>query len=351
MVCPEAKAGVLAVVAALGFTPVCRWLALRERILDQPGGRKDHPAPTPLLGGIAVAGALVVPFLMLAEQSTVYLRVLPAFGAALVLGLVDDFRDLPAHAKAGGQAIAASLALLALPNVLIPSITQVPAIDAVAAGVFLVVVMNAVNFADNMDGLCALTAAAILSVAALLASDQAARIIGLAGAGACLGFLPWNLSKRAKTFLGDAGSLALGLLVGTLALAVGRDYEVIANPAMVCLLLCGLPLVDAATITIQRAANRRPIIVGARDHLSHRLVALGLRPLPAVLVLATATLASAWLAAVYVEMVRPWRTVLVAASWCAAAVIIAVAGVAPVYADAPPPARGSKANGTEAADG
>lgn len=328
---PELLVALVAAASACALAPPVRWLARRERIVDVPGGRKRHSEATPLLGGLAVLGGIAAAFLATTGPTTALARLAPALCAALVLGLLDDVRDLPAYVKVVGQTLAAGLALLGVPG-LAPPFTGVAALDCAVAAAYLVAVMNTINFADTFDGLCALSVASVLGVASVLAAQPEARLLAAAGVGGCLGFLPWNLSRRAKLFLGDAGSLSLGLLVGCLALGTASDYAAAASPWMTALLLCGIPLVDGATVTLERLRHRRPLVVGARDHLSHRLVALGL-PAPAMVgAVAGGTLASALLAAAYTGMdTGRIRNALVAGAWLLAAGIVVLAGRVTVY--------------------
>jgi len=328
----EATGAAVAFVASLMLAPGCRWLARREKILDRPGGRKHHAAPTPLLGGLAVAGGVVLALVLVGPETTPLLRLLPALALALILGVTDDIREMTAHGKAAGQAVASALAVAALPELLAPHITGLRAADFLLAAAFLVGMMNAVNFADTFDGLCALTSAAILGVSGTLATSPDVRLVAFAGAAACIGFLPWNLSARRKLFLGDTGSLFLGLLIGAVALIVAGDYESVARPEMIPLFLCGVPIVDATTVALHRVLARRPIVVGGRDHLSHRLVLAGLTPKVAVLALAACSGATAALTHAYVSLQGPARTTLVAASWIAASAVIAVSLRSRVYA-------------------
>ncbi len=333
----------LAITAAL--TPACRWVARKQRIVDRPGGRKNHAAPTPYLGGLAVAAGLSAPVLLLTPDGAPVFRLAPAAAGALLLGVLDDVRELPAYAKVVGQTLVAVLALLALPTDLCPAFTLIPSLNLLLAGLLIVILMNAVNFADTFDGLCSLSAAAILAGAGWLATEGDSRVLAFSAAGACLGFVPWNLSSRAKIFLGDGGSLFLGLLVGALALKAAGDYERIASPAMVFLLLCGIPLVDATTVTVQRLLHSRPLIVGARDHLSHRLVAVGFPKGAMVAAIAGATAISALLAAAYIGLDPGWpRAGLAALAWILAALIVLGAGAARVYGEAPESVKAAQAS-------
>jgi UDP-GlcNAc:undecaprenyl-phosphate GlcNAc-1-phosphate transferase len=331
----------VAALAGLVLTPLCSSVARRLGILDQPGGRKAHGRPTPLLGGVAVAAAATVGWLAVVEPESAMARVLLAAWPALVVGLLDDVRELPAHTKAAALAVTSGLVLVGLPGLALPRVTGVAPLDAGLALVFLWVVANAVNFADNMDGLCGLTVAGILAVVGLMAGTEDARALAWSTAGATLGFLPWNLSGRGRVFLGDAGSLFLGTVVGATALCVARENQDSGCPAMIPLLLCGVPLLDAATVTACRLLHRRPLVVGARDHLSHRLLALGLPERGVAVGLGVASAASALIAAAYVAQTDTGRLVIGGSVGLMAAVVVvaAVTVAAPTAGRDSPPAK------------
>jgi UDP-GlcNAc:undecaprenyl-phosphate GlcNAc-1-phosphate transferase len=145
-----------------------------------------------------------------------------------------------------------------------------------ALSVFWVVgVMNAFNLMDNMDGASA-TVAGVSSLGAGTFALLAGNTLGLpplcfATAGACLGFLPWNLANPARIFMGDGGSLPLGLLVaGSAMIAINRSY-LGPSGVVVAALLVGLVILDTTLVTISRSRAGTPVLSGGRDHLTHRL--------------------------------------------------------------------------------
>jgi UDP-GlcNAc:undecaprenyl-phosphate GlcNAc-1-phosphate transferase len=139
---------------------------------------------------------------------------------------------------------------------------------------WVVSVMNAFNLMDNMDGAAATTAAvsaAGAGVLGLISGDTALAALSFAVAGACFGFLPRNLSKPARIFMGDGGSLFLGLLVARVTMAaVTRNY-LGPSGVIIAALLVGLVIFDTSLVTISRTRAGRSVLTGGRDHLTHRL--------------------------------------------------------------------------------
>jgi UDP-GlcNAc:undecaprenyl-phosphate/decaprenyl-phosphate GlcNAc-1-phosphate transferase len=221
-----------------------------------------------------------------------------AGAAAFVVGLCDDNRWIGPRAKFAGQlAIAGATASVIRP-------TWLPAVAAVPlATLVLVAAMNSFNLLDNMDGLAAGTAAIAAGTLALMTFivDESAdvRVLALAIVGTCIGFLPLNYRPRrtATVFMGDSGAHLLGLLVGACALlaspggAGGISATVVAP-----LLILALPILDTSLVIMVRFAQGRPVWRGGRDHLSHRLVYIGLgerQAVAALLLLAAACGATA----------------------------------------------------------
>lgn len=276
----------LLVVAVVGLgvtaaaTPLARRLARATGFLDHPGGRKRHREATPYLGGLAILAGVVV---ALAS------RWVPAAGAGVVvlgagalaaLGLWDDRRGVSLGAELGVQTAVAAVTVAVGFSA---HVTGWVPLDAAITVVWLVGITNALNLLDNIDGLAAgtaLAAAAGLLVVAVHADQPAVAGLGGAVAGACAGFLFYNL-RDASIFMGDAGSLVLGYLlaVGALALEPAASRPV---SLVVPLLLLALPLTDTTMVVVGRLAHGRPVMQGGRDHLSHRLIARGLAPLRAV---------------------------------------------------------------------
>jgi UDP-GlcNAc:undecaprenyl-phosphate GlcNAc-1-phosphate transferase len=203
--------------------------------------------------------------------------------AAFTIGFLDDSRSIGPRAKFVGQiAVAAGTAAAIHPHWL-------PIAAAIPLGTFvLVAAMNSFNFLDNIDGLAAGTAgiaAWALALTTLFAGGMAPRLLGCAAAGACLGFLPLNYRphRPARLFMGDAGAHLLGFVVAASALvATPAGAGGVAVTVLAPLLILALPIIDTSLVIIVRLAEGRPIWQGGRDHISHRLVYVGLSEREAV---------------------------------------------------------------------
>ncbi|HPC62520.1 MAG TPA: MraY family glycosyltransferase [Verrucomicrobiota bacterium] len=311
----------LAVVSAclttLAALPLWRRWCLRTGLVDDPGHRKIHAHPVPLAGGLAVMTGLVLPaaggVLLLAVMQQTGFRAATAalvpigyglsrrstelaviFAGALgmlFLGWLDDKHELRPRAKFAGQVLVA--ALVAAGGVRITLFVPSILFSYVVTILWMLTVINAFNFMDNMNGLCAgLGAIGAWYFAAIAAVDgqYLVALIAFLTLGALLGFLPYNF-PNARAFLGDAGSHLVGYLLAVLAILphfyssrMPRPWAVLAP-----LLILALPLADMAWVVVWRWRAGRPFYVGDTNHLSHRLVRWGLSPTRAVLLI--------WLAA------------------------------------------------------
>ncbi|MFI5402569.1 MAG: hypothetical protein ACHQ1G_06495 [Planctomycetota bacterium] len=246
--------------------PVIARFALSRNAVVLPGGRYAHPGKTPLLGGLAI----VLPFVaFLAYEGT--LRSLGlALGACLMAGVgaVDDLRGISPRGKLLGQAAGALILvatghraseLLLAPWGVVPS----AGVEVLLVVFWVVLVTNAINLVDGMDGLAATAAlVAALGGAALGVAPLASIVL----AGAILGFLRFNL-PRAQIFLGDSGSLFLGFATAGLLLGGPAPFNV---PVALCLV--ALPVGDAALSTLRRFLRGKPVFTGDRGHVHHRLL-------------------------------------------------------------------------------
>ena len=229
--------------------------------------------------------------------------------AAFALGLCDDNRWIGPRTKFAGQVVIA----VATASVIRPS--WLPVAAAVPLGAFvLVAAMNSFNFLDNIDGLAAGTAAIAAGALALMtlfvSEPGVVRTLACAVVGTCVGFLPLNYRRGpAALFMGDSGAHLLGLLVGACALlatpggAGGVSVTVVAP-----LLILALPILDTSLVILIRLAERRPVWRGGRDHLSHRLVYVGLGERQAVAVLLLLAAACAGTALLVVAFEDPLVT-------------------------------------------
>lgn len=272
---------------AVAATPLARRAAFSLGILDQPNARKVHSSPVPLLGGVAIYVAFLAALLLFSDAFYVNQMIGILLGASWVsfLGIWDDWRTLRPLFKLAGQFLA--IAVLILTGVQVEFLRN-PYLNVLVTVAWVVGITNAVNFLDNMDGLSGGVTAiasvwflllAILNGQFLVAPFAAALL------GASLGFLVYNFNP-ARIFMGDAGSLFLGFMLA----AVGLKLRFPGNPDsitwMIPILVLGIPILDMTLVTISRLRRRvNPWTTAGKDHLSHRLVRLGLTHRSAVLVI------------------------------------------------------------------
>jgi UDP-GlcNAc:undecaprenyl-phosphate/decaprenyl-phosphate GlcNAc-1-phosphate transferase len=281
----------LIALAALLFsvlaTPLARRAALRIGVVATPRARDLHLAPVPLLGGAAIYAGFVLALLLLGDRA--YIRELIAIllGATLVslLGLADDRWGLSAPAKLVGQLLAGLILLLGGTQV---QLFATPWLNWALTLLWVMVITNAINFIDNMDGLSggvtSIAAAFFLLLAAMNEPRQV--LVGAMSAallGACIGFLRYNLNP-ATIFMGDTGSLFIGFILAALAIKLRFLGNLNLITWMVPLCVLALPLFDTALVFVARLRRGvNPFTTAGKDHLSHRLHALGLTRREAVL--------------------------------------------------------------------
>jgi UDP-GlcNAc:undecaprenyl-phosphate GlcNAc-1-phosphate transferase len=275
-----------ALVMAVGGTPVIRRMALRLGIIDQPNARKIHVSPIPLLGGVAIYGSCIAAVLLFGNRFGLHELVSILVGASLMsfLGVWDDRRSLSPFLKLMGQFLAASI--LVLTGVRIGTFPWEAVNVAVTLG-WVVVITNAMNLLDNMDGLSGGVGAAAAIYFLLLAAMNDQYLVGALTAaliGACLGFLVYNFNP-ASIFMGDAGSLFIGFMLAAVGIKLRFPEGIEIVTWMVPVLILGLPLFDTTLVIISRLRRGlNPLTTPGKDHISHRLVAMGYTRREAVLI-------------------------------------------------------------------
>jgi UDP-GlcNAc:undecaprenyl-phosphate/decaprenyl-phosphate GlcNAc-1-phosphate transferase len=290
----------VAAVVSLVLTPIAIRAALHLGVLDRPGEHKSHRTPTPYLGGVAIVLAvtlsIVAAALLRPESSALgQLVALLAIAVAMSLtGLLDDLRGLPVTVRFGVQLLAA----LGLWGIGIRAeLTGEVWIDLPLTIVWTVGITNAMNLLDNMDGLSASTAtiaALWFGTIALVNGQFLVSALAFALAGGAAGFLRDN-RPPARIYMGDAGSLFLGIMLAALGMLLSLDAGMLQTAAIPVLVLT-VPVLDTALVTVARIRHGISPFQGGRDHTSHRLVRVGL-PVPvAVGLIAIASLAHGWVA-------------------------------------------------------
>jgi UDP-GlcNAc:undecaprenyl-phosphate GlcNAc-1-phosphate transferase len=280
-----------ALVLAIGATPLARHLAPRVGMVDEPEARKVHQRPVPRLGGAAILLAVVAAGLVLGERYK-----FDQFGSIIVgatgvsfMGLIDDRWGLRPIIKLVGQILAALL--LYASGVVVGTFRQ-PALNLIVTVFWVVFITNAINLLDNMDGLAGGISAIAAAHFALMCSFSGQYLVGalaVAVLGACLGFLFYNLNP-ASIFMGDSGALFLGFMLAATGIKLSFPENVTFVTWMVPVLVMGLPIFDTTLVVLSRLRRGlNPLTTPGRDHVSHRLVAAGMRQREAVLTLYVAS--------------------------------------------------------------
>jgi len=265
------------------LTPVAMRVASRSGVFDHPGGHKSHQSPVPYLGGVAIvlafASAVVVGTLLdrLESVTDEILWVIGLAMALAIVGLLDDLRSLTPLVRLVAE-VAAAVAVWNLGTGV--RITGVDEADLVLTVLWIVGITNAFNLLDNMDGLAAgLAGIACLTFFAIASANGQFLVAALsvALAGCAVGFLRHNVHP-ARIYMGDGGALFLGFLVAYLGLKLRFDARV-SESFLVPVMVCSPAILDTSLVTVSRLAAGRSPFQGGRDHVSHRLVAVGL-PVP-----------------------------------------------------------------------
>jgi UDP-GlcNAc:undecaprenyl-phosphate GlcNAc-1-phosphate transferase len=297
----------VATVATFLATFVVRAVAWRHALLVMPDERRVHERPTPIGGGtamyfgmlVAVAVASQLPaFAPVFRGNSAPMGIVLGATAIFVVGIVDDLREMSPPAKMAGQVLAGTVLYFLNINMLyfhVPlagTVVLSPNWAVLGTVLWVVVMANSVNFIDGLDGL----AAGIVAIAAAaffvyahqlgdvgnITSNNVGPLIAVITVGLCVGFLPHNFYP-AKIFMGDAGSMLLGVLVAASTLAVvgqdsyqfsGRTYFFFA-PIIIPFFILGIPLLDTLFAVVRRAGKRTNPAVADLNHLHHRLMRLG----------------------------------------------------------------------------
>ena len=272
---------ILAMVVAMATLPLLVRLANKWLIVDQPGERKVHVIPVPRVGGLAMACGVLVAALLTIPLQEAEIWFLVAGGVLIAFGALDDRFDLDYRIKLIGQLLAVNVVVI-LGGVQIETLTlddriTLPGwISMPLTVIFLVGVTNAINLADGLDGLAGGTTFLCLCAVALLSSiggPSTSTALSLAFAGAVLGFLRFN-THPASVFMGDAGSQLLGFTIGVLSIVATQNLSSQVSAALPVLLLA-LPILDTLSVMVQRIGEGRSPFSPDKNHIHHKLLAMG----------------------------------------------------------------------------
>ncbi len=307
----------LALLASFFLTPFVGKVARRFNIVDQPSERKVHTAPIPRIGGVALISAFFFS-LVLFSFNKIMLRDLIEheqrvsvfiLGAVLIfaLGLWDDIRRLPSSAKFAGQI---GVAILLYFGGFQIHVVSLPFVSAMQLGAFslpvtifwFVLVINAINLIDGLDGLAAGVTlfVSITLMITCLANNRLLEALCFASlSGALLGFLRYNFSP-ASIFMGDSGSYFLGYVLASLSL-LGSIKGQFATAMLIPIIALGIPLIDTLWAPIRRFALGRKMFQPDSGHLHHQLLRLGYTQRRVVLILYAFTIVLGFVSIVLVH--------------------------------------------------
>jgi UDP-GlcNAc:undecaprenyl-phosphate GlcNAc-1-phosphate transferase len=310
---------VVALIAALGtylvMFPVRRF-ATRVGFVAEPDERHIHTRVTPYGGGVAMFIAFLVAMLVASQLqqfqdlfrgSSEPLGLVLGAAVIFVVGTIDDLRDMSAPAKIAGEVLAAMVFVflgVTMFQFKIPFfgfLVLSPAVTPLLTAAWVIVITNAVNLIDGLDGLAAgivAIAAGALAVYGLrliylgvLPSDNLGPLIAVITFGVCIGFLPHNFHP-ARVFMGDAGALFIGLMMAAATMVIGgRTPEVSGQtffffaPLLIPVFILGVPIADAAFAFVRRTARGTGFHTPDKDHVHHRLLRLGHGPRRTVVIL------------------------------------------------------------------
>lgn len=280
---------VIAAGVALLITPGVILLAAKTGAMDAPDARKVHKKPIPRIGGIGIYAAFMVAMLSVlsfvdvtAEVKTEIIGLMVGGSLIVLVGVIDDYKNLPAKVKLVGQIIAAAVLVIVF-DVRIDFITD-PFGDyiytewlAVPLTIFWIVgLTNTVNLIDGLDGLAAgvaTIAAVTIMMVALQQSIMLVAVLTAALAGAAFGFLYYNFNP-ARIFMGDSGSMFLGFMLAGISV-IGAVKSAATIALIVPILALGLPILDTTFAIVRRYRGGVPIFKPDKGHLHHRLLDLG----------------------------------------------------------------------------
>ncbi|MCJ7546640.1 MAG: undecaprenyl/decaprenyl-phosphate alpha-N-acetylglucosaminyl 1-phosphate transferase [Deltaproteobacteria bacterium] len=267
---------VFALILSLYLTPVMRRAALQFGIVDRPDGKlKKHKKPIAYLGGVSIYLSFLLALAFTFKFDQEVLGLLLAGTIVLLLGLIDDLGFLKPWVKFSGQLIAVLVLVksgIFIKLVFLPIYISIP-----LTFLWLVGMINAFNIIDVMDGLAAgvaFFAASAFFVVALLNGRMMIAIVAITLAGSLLGFLRYNFTP-ARIYMGDTGSMFLGLMLGAMA-TIGSYTEKDVLGFLAPVVILGIPIFDTCQVIVARWRKGMPFYQGSPDHYALLLRSAGL---------------------------------------------------------------------------
>ena len=267
------------------LAPVIRRIAIVKGYLAKPKEDRWHKYETSLFGGICIFFSFIIPYIIFVKPTFETASIILCGSIIFALGLFDDVMHIKPSTKLIGQIIVASLLVsFGVSIKVIPyQIIRMP-----LTILWMIAVVNAFNLLDNMDGLSsgvAVIASVVLFLWAFLNGNFLVALPMLILAGSLLGFLRYNFSP-AQIFMGDCGSMFIGFMLATMALQGSwKESTHLIMMLAIPVLVLAVPIFDTAFVTFIRGISSRKVFQGGKDHISHRMVVLGLSERNTVIVL------------------------------------------------------------------
>jgi UDP-GlcNAc:undecaprenyl-phosphate GlcNAc-1-phosphate transferase len=300
-------------VTAFVITPLFRKIARKFKILDYPGGRKLQANPVAYLGGLAIITPITLCSLLLLFTSLsldlkqqLYLGlILPGIAIAFI-GLLDDIYQLPPWPRFLSQSAVGVITsfMLYLSGAGV-EVFDNQLLNSLATILWVVTIINALNFIDNMDGLAtsiSIVASLAMFILAFLNYQYLVAALSLAILASCLGFLFWN-KRPASIYLGDAGALYLGFLLAAISIRIDLDNQSAPIRVLVLILILAIPVIDITQVVISRLTRGKSPFEGGRDHISHLLLNRGLSQKAVLFILSSIAILFALLAILLAEVI------------------------------------------------
>ena len=272
----------LAFVTSLAITPLVIRLAFKLNMVDRPGERRVHQKITPRLGGLGIFISFFVGLGFALTQIELPFGIMVGALIIVVTGLLDDRFGIRPAQKLLGQSIAAIVVLVDGPiinTLTVPfsdqAITVSPYVAIPIAFVWILGITNAVNLIDGLDGLAggvSLIASLSIFTMAIMTGNLAVAFMVIALAGGLFGFLFYNFHP-AKIFMGDSGSLLLGFLLAVFSVISFKQVTFVT--LVIPIIILAVPIVDTMIAIIRRKLNHQRIMEADKNHLHHKLLAMG----------------------------------------------------------------------------
>lgn len=288
------------------FVPLIKKIAIHINAMDIPNERKVHKVPIPRLGGLAIFMGLLFGYMVFGEQSTIMNSILIASFVIVITGMIDDINPIPAKYKMIGQLIAALIVVfyggVTLSHVDAFGIYIEFGIFSIILTIFFILgCINCINLIDGLDGLAGGISAIYFLTIGVIATVEGSTdldfVLSFVMVGSCLGFLVHNFNP-AKIFMGDSGSMLLGLIIAVVALLGFKNVTM--TSLIIPLLILSVPILDTLFAIIRRKLKGEKISTPDKMHIHHQLLKRNLSQKATVLIIYLVDLLFAFASLVYV---------------------------------------------------